>query len=104
MRTLNTLINDVQEYLTNSNIPEFLMDSYIKLKNLNLTTLHKIIDKLVDDNKNSLNLEELKLLHEIAQDFVNDYISSQNSVDINKNYDEILKQIKIVINKNCEGY
>ena len=104
MYTTNTLINEVQEFLINSNVPEVLTEFYIKTHNLNLKTLHKISDKLVDDNKNSLNLEELKLLHKISKEFVNNYICSQNSVDFNKNYDEILKNIKIEIIKNCEGY
>lgn len=108
MKTLFTLINDVQEFLINSNIPEVLTDFYVKTHKLNLTLIHEISDKLIDyeiSNKPySLNLKELTLLHEIAQNFVNDYISSQNSVDFHKNYDEILKQIKIVIMKNCEGF
>ena len=104
MCTKLTLIKDVQDYLINSNIPEFLTESYINSHKLNLTLIHKIIDKLVDDNRNSLNSEELKLLHEISENFVNDYISSQNSVDFHKNYEEILKNIKIVIIKNCEGF
>lgn len=104
MCTKLTLIKDVQEYLINSNIPEVLTEFYVKTNKLSLTLLHGISDKLIDDNRNSLNSEELTLLHEISEKFVNDYISSQNSVDFHKNYEEILKNIKIVIIKNCEGY
>ena len=103
-KTELTLISDVQDFLIDFNVPEFLTESYINSHKLNLTLIHSIIDKLVDDNKNSLNSEELTLLHGIAQNFVNDYISSQNSVDIHKNYDEILKNIIIEIIKNSEGY
>ena len=104
MKTKLTLIKDVQDFLIENNSFEFLMESYIISHKLNLTLIHSIIDKLIDDNKNSLNSEELTLIHGIAQDFVNDYISSQNSVDIHKNYDEVLKNIIIEIIKNSEGY
>ena len=50
MCTKLTLIKDVQDYLINSNIPEFLTESYINSHKLNLTLIHKIIDKFFQKN------------------------------------------------------
>ena len=79
MKTLLTLINDVAQFVTDFNVLEFLTLSNTKMSNLTNA-------------------------HEISEIFVYDNISTQDLEDFNKNYDKILKHIKIVIIKNCEGF
>lgn len=79
MKTLLTLINDVAQFVTDFNVLEFLTLSNTKMSNLTNA-------------------------HEISEIFVYDNISTQDLEDFNKNYDKILKRIKIVIIKNCEGF
>lgn len=80
MRTTNTLINEVAQFLTNfGHLQEFLTHPYIRTNNL--TTIHEIAEELVYDNNCSLDSE-----------------------DFNKNYDRILEHIKCVIMDYCAGY
>lgn len=104
MHTLDTLFNDVQEFIITFNIPECLFDFFVEEHKLNQTKLFEISDKLNDNENYSLNLEELKVIHEIAEIFVNDYFCSHSLENLNENYDEVLKNIKIEIVDNCEGH
>lgn len=104
MRTLNTLFYDVQEYLITFNVPGWLFDFFVEEHKLNQTIIYEIFDKLNDDENYSLNLEELKVVHEIAEIFVNDYFRSHSLENLNENYDEVLQNIKFEIENNCEGY